>query len=224
VTATGSDASAAWALQAPTGPPFNCPKISDSSDPSAARELLQLSASATGQDFAAVRVTAPVPCGEDSAVTNYLVQLGNDANQPTSTANCDKAAARYVQENFTDGGTHFFLFAPAPGAGSGEVLLVEKLTATFNDLTKLQSTVLKYDDVAPYFDNLVEMPGCTTDPRDNPALDPFLLKPNLNKNAVLPPGHTSCLIGFAPTVGPAAGTFTRIDYVFSAVDGGRGMG
>jgi hypothetical protein len=224
VKAAGTDTAKAWALEKPTGN-SNCSAISGASDStSAAIELPALAASAAGQDFAVVQVTAPVPCGGESAVTDYQVKLGNDANQTTSTANCDKSTVRYVQDSFTNAGTHYFLFSPAPGAGSGEVLLVEQLESTFDDLSKLQSTLLKYDDVAPYFDNLVEMPGCTTDPRQNPATDNLLLKPNLDKSTVLPGSATSCLITYQVAVGPAPGTFTRTDYVFSAVDGGRGMG
>ena len=59
---------------------------------------------------------------------------------------------------FLDGGTIYFNFTPAPGSSTGEVLLVEKLEGTF-DLAKGQSTVLKYDDTAPFTD-YQPMPFC----------------------------------------------------------------
>jgi hypothetical protein len=222
-----TDTAKAWALVTPTAPPTCSTKISDPSDPSpAAIDLPGLAGSVVNRDFAVVQVTAPIPCGGESEVTDYTVQLGNAAGAPTSTANCDKpSAGRYVQDSFTNAGIHYFLFAPAPGAAHNEVLLVEQLTSTFDDMSKLQSTVLKYDDQAPYFDNLQEMPGCKVDPRtDSTTDDPLLLKSNLDKSTILPGTATSCLIVYEVAVGPAAGTFTRTDYAFTAVDGGRGMG
>jgi hypothetical protein len=221
VQATGADVTTAWALGKPTGN-ANCSAISTPSDPtSAANEITALSGPATGQEFAVVPVTAPVSCGGESSVAGYAVQLGNDANAPTSTANCTKDTVRYVQERFSDGGTIYFNFTPAPGSSTGEVLLVEKLEGTF-DLAKGQSTVLKYDDTAPFID-YQPMPFCLIDPREDPATDKLTLTSNLVKSTVLPGSDTSCLIETHENVGPT-GKFTRTDYVFSAVDGSRGMG
>ena len=165
-----------WALQKPTGN-TNCAAISPTSPAtSAAIEFTPLAGSATGQDFAVVPVTAPVPCGGQSEVTDYLVEL--------STANCAKNGARYVQYSFVDGTTFYFNFTPAPGATGGEVLLVEKLESTF-DVSKGQGTVLKYDDVAP-FDTYVEMLKCLTDPRQDPENDKLTLQSSVNESAVLP--------------------------------------
>lgn len=221
VKATGADATTAWALGKPTGN-ANCSALSSPSDPtSAANEITALAGPATGVDFAVVPVTAPVSCGGESSVAGYDVQLGNDPSAPTSTANCTKDTVRYVQERFSDGGTIYFNFTPAPGSSTGEVLLVEKLEGTF-DLSKGQSTVLKYDDTAPYTD-YQPMPFCLIDPREDPATDKLTLQSNLVKSTVLPGADTSCLIETDENVGPA-GEFTRTDYVFSAVDGSRGMG
>ena len=220
VKAPGADATTAWALEKPTGN-ANCSAISTPSDPtSAANEIAALAGPATGQDFAVVPVTAPVSCGGASSVAGYAVQLGNDPSAPTSTANCLKDTVRYVQERFSDGGTVYFNFTPAPGTSGGEVLLVEELEATF-DLSKGQSTVLKYDDTAPYTDYQL-MPFCLIDPRENPATDKLTLKSNLDKTTVLPGSDTSCLIETHENVGPT-GKFTHTAYVFSAVDGSRGM-
>ena len=67
------------------------------------------------------------------------------------------------------------------------------------------------------------MPICSIDPREAPATDKLTLSRTSCKSTVLPGSDTSCLIETHENVGPT-GKFTRTDYVFTAVDGSRGMG
>lgn len=104
-------------------------------------------------------------------------------------------------------------FHPVPGSctNCGTASTIERLTWSID---KTQNSVLRYDDdltdgVAP-----VDMLYCNGDPRSGNPADPYELGPN--PSAVLPAGHTSCLIESTERADE-----TRVDWVFSEIDGYR---
>ena len=158
--------------------------------------------------------TTSLSCGGTATSPSYVVKLGEGSN-------CTKAGAnQYIFETWTNGGSQFAKLVPAGSAGAGKVYLVEKLIWSLT-IQNQNSSTLKYDDDASNGISYVPMPYCNYDPRDL-GTDPagLTLKPNVVASSVS--SATSCLIESIESVDDAAGQpGSRIDYVFSSVDGYR---
>ncbi len=206
-----------WGQSVPTTTPTAC--ATGSQEP---RGWQLTVSSNAAKDFGNVQ-TKTIGCGGSASTTGYSVQLGNDAASNVSTANCDKTAAQeYVIETWTVGSQFFFKFVPYPApASAAEVLLVEKLTSTF-DASLGQTSKLLYDDDESDGLNFVDVPYCKLDPRDPNVVGGLTLGPNVASGAVLPAGATSCLIESTQVADPTtANKVNRLDFVFSTVDGFR---
>jgi hypothetical protein len=134
---------------------------------------------------------------------NYTVQLGGPSF-------CGKEGSHeYVFESYTDP-NQVANFHPQ-GSGTGQVAVVERLIWS---ISNTQSSVLRYDDDVTNGIQLRDMLYCNVDPRV-PDSDFDLA----TTTGVLPDTHTSCLI----TSTEAAGG-SRVDFVYSSVDGYRTVG
>jgi hypothetical protein len=182
----------------------------------------------SGQHFGNVP-TITAGCG-DRTTGPYEVELGTGPN-----GTCEKPGdAEYSFETWTEGTQTFFKFVPLSG-GSETVLVAEKLQASYtpNPADQTPQTTLIYDDDLSDGFQGVEMPYCDFDPRSGDSDRTTIAPRNATTyptimdyaNAVLPSGHTSCVLEATQKV-KAAGqpTLDAVFYVFSAVDGGRGMG
>ena len=172
--------------------------------------------------------TITVGCG-DTTTGTYNVELGTGSN-----GTCDKpGAGEYSFDTWTTGNQTFFKFVPL-GPGTGKVLVAEKLVGSYtpNPADPTPQTTLEYDDDLSNGYQGVEMPYCKFDPRtSDPDKTTITARPSNYAtiedyaNAVLPSGATSCVLEATQKV-KAVGqpTLDAVFYVFSKVDGGRGMG
>ncbi len=134
---------------------------------------------------------------------NYTVQLGG-------AGFCAKQGAQeYVFESYLDP-NQVANFHPQ-ATGTGQVSVVERLIWTIGTT---QSSVLRYDDDVSNGIQLRDMLYCNLDPRVSGS--DFDLATNVG---VLPNTHTSCLIKSTESAGG-----TRVDFVYSSVDGYRTVG
>jgi len=153
--------------------------------------------------------TGPVSTPDDS----YTVKFGGSGF-------CTKAGAQeYVFEAYTNP-DQVKNFHP-DGTGTGQIFLVERLRWTIGAPTGVagvsQGSVLKYDDVLSDGISPKPMLFCLKDPRGGTEFD------IATSDNVLPAGETSCLIQTtqSPTPGSTSASVSRLDYVFSSVDGYR---
>jgi len=156
-------------------------------------------------------VAISLGCGDTATGTSYVVQVGVGQN-------CTKSAdSQFVFETWSDGNTQYAKLVPAGSAGSGTAYVVEKITWSFTASSQ-NATTLRYDDDLSNGLSFVPMPFCNYDPR---AGELTLVVPT-DAAAVLPSGATSCLIASTESVDDTLGApDTRVDYVFSSVDGIR---
>ena len=135
---------------------------------------------------------------------------------------CTKAGAKeYVFEAYTNP-DQVKNFHP-DGTGSGQIYLVERLKWKIAAPTGVagvsQGSVLKYDDILSDGISPKPMLFCLKDPRggSDPEFD------IATADNVLPAGETSCLIQTtqSPTPDSTSPSVSRLDYVFSSVDGYR---
>jgi hypothetical protein len=162
-------------------------------------------ADALDKNFGNVQ-TVTLSCSSPSGpVTNgnYTVQLGGEGF-------CGKTGSQeYVFESYTDP-NQVANFHPQ-GTVTGQVSVVERLIWA---IPNTQSSLLRYDDDVTNGIQLRDMLYCNLDPRV--AGSDFNLA---TITGVLPGDHTSCLITSTEKAGG-----TRVDFVYSSVDGYRTVG
>ena len=152
--------------------------------------------------------TVTLDCNTQSEPVS--TQNGNYTVQLAGAGFCAKSGSQeYVFESYTDP-SQIANFHPQ-GTGTGQVSVVERLLW---DIGNTQSAVLRYDDDVTDGIQLRDMLYCNLDPRV-PGSD-FSLATNVG---VLPDTHTSCLITSTEQAGG-----TRVDFVYSSVDGYRTVG
>lgn len=212
VSASSTDDSSAWGLMSPTGNTA-CGPLSSQSDSTSAGVLisnLTAAAASPATDFALAPVVRSFAGGGTATTSdqNYSVIAGSSST---------KDPRSYVQQTWTSGGHVFFEFAPlSPCTSCGQIYLLETLKGQIADsVLNGQQLRLKYDDIPPYGDNLVEMPYCQADPR--PANWPT--DTNLATTGILPSGATSCIVTGSQVVGTGSVSFNY--QVYTAYDGGR---
>jgi hypothetical protein len=81
---------------------------------------------------------------------------------------------------------------------------------------------LWYDDIPPYGDVKTPLRLCNSDPRN--AAMPFELPGDAPHTGLLPAGHTSCMLESTDSAGAGENNRAYEAWIFSTVDGGRGMG
>jgi hypothetical protein len=221
--------SGTWGQTTPgSGTSCSTTYVGRTEEPNAISPVAVSTSNLPGQNFGNVP-TITASCG-DTTTGAYVVELGTG-----SGLTCDKpGVGEYSFETWTEGAQTFFKFVPiAPGAGT--VLVAEKLQASYtpDPADPTPQTTLVYDDDLSNGFSGVEMPYCEFDPRTgdadkttitprNPTTYPTIVA---YADAVLPSGHTSCVLEATQkvkTIGQP--TLDAVFYVFSAVDGGRGMG
>jgi hypothetical protein len=82
---------------------------------------------------------------------------------------------------------------------------------------------LWYDDTVPYdgADKVTLIP-CNSDPRTDP--ESFTLPGSAPHSTLMPSGHTSCMLQSTDSAGSGPDNRSYDAWIFSTVDGGRGMG
>jgi len=166
--------------------------------------------------------TGPVSTPDDS----YTVKFGGSGF-------CTKAGAQeYVFEAYTNPDQVKNFHPDGTGTGNGEyVYLVERLSWTIAAPTGVagvsQGSVLKYDDVLSDGISPKPMLYCLKDPRLPVASGAYAEWDITTATGVLPTGETSCLIKSTVSTSDTSTTppsVSRLDYVFSSVDGVRTLG
>jgi hypothetical protein len=166
-----------------------------------------LTADARNKNFGNVN-TVVLDCNTHSGPVS--TQNGDYTVQLAGAGFCTKQGAKeYVFESYTDH-NQVASFHPQ-GAATGRVSVVERLLW---DVGNTHSSVLRYDDDVTNGIQLRNMLHCNIDPRV-PGSD-FELATSVG---VLPDTHTSCLITSTEQAGG-----TRVDFVYSSVDGYRTVG
>ena len=122
------------------------------------------------------------------------------------------------------------VFAQLSPVGSGEDYeVVERIQWSEITIDLQNPVTLWYDDIPPYGDDRTrDLLPCNLDPR-SPAR-PFELPGNAPHPGLMPPvpagdpPHTSCLLESTDSAGSGPDNRTYEAWIFSTVDGGRGMG
>ena len=117
------------------------------------------------------------------------------------------------------------VFAQLSPVGTGENYeVVEHIQWSGITFDKQNPVELWYDDVPPYGDDkTVKLPVCNSDPRD--AATPFELPGDAPHIGLMPDDHTSCMLESTDSAGGAGADNRAYEaWIFSTVDGGRGMG
>jgi hypothetical protein len=152
--------------------------------------------------------TVTLDCNTQSEPVS--TQNGNYTVQLAGAGFCTKEGSHeYVFESYTDP-NQVASFHPQ-GTATGQASVVERLIW---DIGNTQSAVLRYDDDVTNGIQLRDMLYCNLDPRVSGS--DFTLATNVG---VLPETHTSCLITSTEQAGG-----TRVDFVYSSVDGYRTVG
>jgi hypothetical protein len=153
--------------------------------------------------------------GGTAGTVEYSAQL-----EPNAAGQCKDQ--NVVMFSFVPGTDR--VFAQLSPIGSGEDYEVVEHIEWSGITTDTQNPVtLWYDDVPPYGDDrTVNLPLCNSDPRD-PAT-PFELPGSAPHAGLLPGTHTSCMLESTDSAGTEANNRAYEAWIFSTVDGGRGMG
>lgn len=155
--------------------------------------------------------------GATAGTVEYSAQL-----EPNSLGQCKED--NVVMFSFVPGTNQ--VFAQLSPVGSGETYeVVERIQWTGITLDTQNPVELWYDDIPPYGDVQRDLPLCNSDPR-NPAT-PYELPGNAPHPGLLPtavPPHTSCMLESTDSAGAGGDNRAYEAWIFSTVDGGRGMG
>jgi hypothetical protein len=226
--------SGSWVQTVPSTTPSPC--ATGSQEPNG-WSLTNVTANQSNKDFGNLATTV-LQCGETaSGNTQYTVKAGSDSNCKTGTSSVD-----YIYEKWTEGTDQFAAFHPALSGATCNVASTTPQTCTYFVMkvtwsfgTDLQpdpaNRSLKYDDFKPAGGTFSYEPMryCQVDPRVSGSeldLQPNLGTPAVVKATILPDDvpartdgdpQTSCLITSTESVGPTG--ISRVDYVFTAIDG-----
>lgn len=126
-----------------------------------------------------------------------------------------------VMFSFTPGTDQ--VFAQLSPVASGEPYeVIERIQWSGITIDDQNPVELWYDDIPPYGDVKTPLRLCNSDPR-NPAI-PFELPGDAPHTGLMPAGHTSCMLESTDSAGSGANNRAYEAWIFSTVDGGRGMG
>ena len=228
-TTPASPAPAGWGAQT------KCEDESRESGGWAFADANKFTANVTGANFGNVR-TETLDCSANTTAGTdddaYAIELGTSGQ---GTCTDLKGTAEYKIESWTEGITTTFVLAPAEGtpaictSTSECVLIGEKLVASFTPPVAPEDTTpqanLLYDDKVGAGER--EMPYCKIDPRATGSETTIAPRPSEYEtvldyaNAVLPTGHTSCIMEASQT--STEGVVDVVYFVFSSVDGFRAI-
>jgi hypothetical protein len=226
--------SGSWVQTVPTATPSPC--ATGSQEPNG-WSLANVTANQPNKDFGNLATTVLQCGGTASGNTQYTVRAGSDSNCKTGTSSVD-----YIYEKWTEGTDQFAAFHPALTGATCNIASTAPQTCTYFVMkvtwsfgTDLQpdpaNRSLKYDDFKPASGSFSFEPMryCQVDPRVSGSdldLQPNLGTPAQVKATILPDdvparsdgdAQTSCLITSTESVGPTG--ISRVDYVFTAIDG-----